>query len=147
VSQIIAEFTHDFLDMRGLTCAMILKEDDSYIGTCGYGTVEINHRGKIGFDLSKELWGTGLMMEALSAIIGYRFKTLNLARVEAHTYSNNVRAVRLLDKLGFELDSVSEDSSYFSLLKESWKGVCSIEINLMGCLTSRWMRPGKRRDL
>jgi RimJ/RimL family protein N-acetyltransferase len=31
-----------------------------------------------------------------------------------------MRAIRLLEKLGFQLDKVSEDSHYYSMSKESW---------------------------
>ncbi len=66
------------------------------------------------------------MTEGLTAIIDYGFEALNRLKVEAHTNSNNTRAIRLLEKLGFQLDNVSEDSHYmgaetlFSLSKEDW---------------------------
>jgi ribosomal-protein-alanine N-acetyltransferase len=120
VDQIIAEFNRDFLQMKGLTWSMTLKENGTCIGTCGYGDVEISDWGEIGFDLAKEQWGKGLMAEGLTAIIDYGFEALNLSKVEAHTYSNNLRAIRLLENLGFQLDNVKEDSSYFSLSKEDW---------------------------
>ena len=121
VDQIIAEFQGDFLRKTGLTWAMILKENSTCIGTCGYGDVEINNRGEIGFDLAKEHWGKGLMGEGLTSIIEYGFKALDLTSVEAHTYSNNSRAIALLKKLGFHLDDTNEDSSYFTLSRESWR--------------------------
>ncbi len=120
VTQIIDEFNRDFMLGKGLTWATILKENATCIGTCGYSDVEGSGRGEIGFDLAKEQWGKGLMTEALTAIIEYGFEALNLFRVEAHTYSNNTRAIRLLEKLGFQVENVSEDSHYFSLSKEAW---------------------------
>ena len=121
VNQIIAEFQGDFLRKTGLTWAMILKENNTCIGTCGYGDVEINNHGEIGFDLAKEHWGKGLMVEGLTSIIDYGFEGLNLTSVEAHTYSNNLRAIFLLKKLGFHLDNITEDSSYFILSRASWR--------------------------
>jgi ribosomal-protein-alanine N-acetyltransferase len=120
VTRIIAEFNRDFLQREGLTWAMTLRETGTFIGTCGFGDVEIDDRGEIGFDLAKEFWGQGLMAEGLAAIIGYGFEVLNLSRVAAHTYSNNVRSIRLLEKLGFQLEKVSDDSSHFSLSREAW---------------------------
>jgi ribosomal-protein-alanine N-acetyltransferase len=120
VTQIIDEFSRDFRQGKGLTWAIILKENATCIGTCGYGDVESGGRGEIGFDLAKEHWGKGLMTEALTAIIDYGFEALNLFRVEAHTYSSNTRAIRLLEKLGFQVDKVSEDSHYFCLSRDAW---------------------------
>ena len=120
VTQIIAEFKRDFTGGKGLTWAIILKENEACIGTCGYGDLAFGERGEIGFDLAKEQWGKGLMAEALKAIIDYGYETLHLLKVEAHSYSNNMRAIRLLEKLGFQLDKVSEDSHYYSMSKESW---------------------------
>jgi ribosomal-protein-alanine N-acetyltransferase len=120
VTQIIDEFNREFVQGKGLTWAIILKESGTCIGTCGYGEVESGDRGEIGFDLAKEQWGKGLMTEGITAIIDYGFEALNLLKVEAHTYSNNTRAIRLLEKLGFQLDNVSEDSHCFSLSKEDW---------------------------
>jgi ribosomal-protein-alanine N-acetyltransferase len=120
VTEIIDEFNRDFSQRKGLTWAMTLKETGTCVGTCGYGDVGIGDRGEIGFDLAKEQWGKGLMAEGLAAIIDYGFEALNLSKVEAHTYSNNMRSIRLLEKLGFQLDKVSEDSSYFSLSREAW---------------------------
>lgn len=120
VTQIIYEFNREFVQGKGLTWAIILKETGTCIGTCGYGDVGSGDRGEIGFDLATGLWGKGLMTEGLTAIIDYGFEVLNLLRVEAHTYSHNTRAIRLLEKLGFQLDNVSEDSHYYSLSKEDW---------------------------
>jgi len=119
-TQIIDAFNHEFEQGQGITWAMILKGNGSCIGTCGYGDVRIADRGEIGFDLAKEQWGRGLMTEGLTAIIDYGFEALGLRQVEAHTYSDNARAKRLLEKLGFQLDTVSEDSHCFSLSKQDW---------------------------
>lgn len=118
--QIINQFAHEFMQGQGLTWAIILKNNGKCIGTCGYGEVVIGERGEIGFDLAKEQWSRGLMTEALTATINYGFEVLNLAKVEAHTYSDNARAVHLLEKLNFKLDNVLENESYFSLSKEGW---------------------------
>lgn len=114
-TQIIDAFIKEFEQGQGITWAITLKESRAYIGTCGYGDLEIADQGEIGFDLAKAQWGRGLMAEALTAIIEYGFEVLSLRQIEAHTYSHNTRARRLLEKLGFQLGTVSEDSHYFAL--------------------------------
>jgi ribosomal-protein-alanine N-acetyltransferase len=115
VDEIIRAFGAEFEQGEGLTWAMVLKGSDEFVGTCGYGEVEVGSRGEIGFDLAKDHWGQGLMSEALDAIVAYGFDILGLDRVEAHTYSTNARAIRLLERLGFQLERVGDDSHYFAL--------------------------------
>ena len=116
--EIIQEFINEFEQGKGLTWAITLKGSNEFVGTCGYGEVEIGSDGEIGFDLAKEHWGKGLMSEALSAIIDYGFQRCGLGKVEAHTYSTNSRAIRLLRNLGFQLEDVRDDSHYFALFEK-----------------------------
>jgi ribosomal-protein-alanine N-acetyltransferase len=113
--EFITAFRDEFKNGEGLTWAVTLKSSDRCLGTCGYGDLEIGERGEIGFDLAKEHWGKGLMSEALAPIIGYGFDVLGLKKVEAHSYSTNERAVHLLEKMGFQLEKISEDSHYYSI--------------------------------
>jgi ribosomal-protein-alanine N-acetyltransferase len=114
---IIQAFTDEFEQGTGLTWAIALKESDEFVGTCGYGEVEIGSCGEIGFDLAKEHWGKGLMSEALSSVIEYGFDLLRLDKIEAHTYATNARAIHLLRNLGFSLEDIRDNSFYFSLCK------------------------------
>jgi len=117
-TQFIDQFKSEFKQGKGITWAIVLQENSECIGTCGYGDVEFGARGEIGFDLAKDYWGKGFMSESLIAIIDYGFSVLKLSKVEAHTYSNNARAKHLLEKLGFQLNTVSEYSHYYFLFKE-----------------------------
>jgi ribosomal-protein-alanine N-acetyltransferase len=117
VMEFIKDFHSEFLQGKGITWAIELKEINQCIGTCGFGDVTLGDRGEIGFDLAQDYWGKGLMSEALAAVIDYAFIELNLSMIEAHTYSNNFRARHLLKKLGFQLDKVSSDSHLYFLLK------------------------------
>lgn len=108
-------FNAEFEQGKGFTWAIVLKETNTCIGTCGYGFVEIGHQREMGFDMAKEYWGKWIMSESLKAVIDYGFSTLYLLKIEAHTFSENNRARHLLEKLGFKLDHVSEDSHYYFL--------------------------------
>jgi len=110
-------FNNEFKNGKGLTWAIVIKNEAACVGTCGYGDIELGDRGEIGFDLAKEQWGKGLMSEALVPVIDYGFDVLRLSKIEAHSYSANTRAIHLLEKLGFQLDRTSEHSHYFSISK------------------------------
>ena len=110
-------FNEEFNNGKGLTWALVIKDEGACIGTCGYGEIELGARGEIGFDLAKDQWGKGLMSEALDPVIAYGFDVLRMSNIEAHSYSANVRAIHLLEKMGFHLDKISGDSHYFSISK------------------------------
>ena len=118
VIEIITAFRIEFKSSKGLTWAIALKKDGKCVGTCGYGDIDLGQRGEIGFDLAKEHWGKGLMSEALAPVITYGFDVLRLSKVEAHSYSTNTRAIKLLEKLGFQLVKISEDSHYYSISQD-----------------------------
>lgn len=111
-------FNSEFEQREGITWAIEMKENHECVGTCSIEGIEIGGEGEIGFDLAKEYWGKGIMSESLIAIIDYGFTVLKLSRIDAHTYSTNIKAKHLLEKLGFQLDKVSEDSNYYSLIME-----------------------------
>ena len=76
------------------------------IGTCGYHCWEQGEfsKAEIGYDLSKNYWGKGLMQEAIRPILDFGFETMGLSMVEAEVEKENARSITLLKKLGFTLD-------------------------------------------
>ena len=117
-ARFIEAFKAEFRQGEAITWAVTLKSTDEFIGTCSY-MFEANSCAEIGYDLSKAHWGKGLMSEALRAIIQYGFDRLGLRRVKADTLSENTRSVKLLDRLGFQLEEVRDKSHFFSLQRQN----------------------------
>jgi ribosomal-protein-alanine N-acetyltransferase len=128
---IINSFNDRYKKNNGMAWAIILKEDESSIGTCSYEKIDNHNRsGEIGYDLLKKYWGHGFMAEALSAIIDYGFESLRLNRIEAHTAAINSASRNLLRRLGFFEEGIFRESSFFrgefrddcqySLLRREW---------------------------
>ncbi|MFH1311966.1 MAG: GNAT family N-acetyltransferase [Candidatus Eisenbacteria bacterium] len=115
--QVIHEFIKKTAEGTGLAWAILLKDSGEFLGTCSYESLDANRHGEIGFDLAKKHWGHGYMAEALGAIITHGFAILDLARIEAHTYSRNSRARRVLERVGFKVGSVTEDSHCYTLAR------------------------------
>ena len=101
------------------------------IGTCGYYDWNRTMRkAEIGYDLDPAYWGSGIMTEALQAILKYGFERLNLNRIQAIIDSKNTRSIKLVERLGFKNEGVFRQNSYFkgqfrddavfSLLKHEW---------------------------
>ena len=61
---------------------------------------------EIGFALSKDYWGQGLMPEALRAVMDYLFDVVGLNRVAACHDANNPKSGRVMEKAGMKLEGI-----------------------------------------
>lgn len=86
---------------------------------------------EIGYALSEDYWGKGLMTEACRAVIDYSFKEFDLTLIAIRTSSINKRSQSVIDKCGFTYegtlrrayhiyDGTDRDSRIYSLLREEW---------------------------
>ena len=93
------------------TFAIVLKENNKVIGSLGiekYGledklTEFDGYRGReIGFVLSKDYWGRGLMPEAVGAIVNFLFDELDFDFLLCGYYNFNVQSKKVQEKCGFK---------------------------------------------
>lgn len=101
---------NDFID-NDKTFALVLKSNGKVIGSLGieqYGLEEklsefFDYKGReIGYVLSKEYWGNGLMTEAVKAVIAYLFEEAGLDFLLCGHYDFNHRSKRVQEKCGFK---------------------------------------------
>ena len=92
------------------TFALVYKENNKVIGSLGierYGSEDklsefFDYRGReIGYVLSKDYWGRGLMTEAMKAVIDYLFNVLDFDFLLCGRYDVNNRSGRVQEKCGF----------------------------------------------
>ncbi len=92
------------------TFALIYKENNKVIGSLGiekYGLEEklsefFDYNGRsIGYVLSKDYWGKGLMPEAVKVVIDYLFNVLNYDFLLCSHYDFNTQSKRVQQKCGF----------------------------------------------
>lgn len=57
---------------------------------------------EIGYALSKDYWGQGLMTEAVQAVIRYLFDVVKLDFIIAGCFDWNYRSARVIEKCGFQ---------------------------------------------
>ena len=90
--------------------AICLKENNKVIGSIGiekYGLEDAltefkNYRGReLGYVLSKDYWGKGLMPEAVNAVIEYLFNELDYDFLLCGYYNFNERSKQVQTKCGF----------------------------------------------
>jgi len=75
---------------------------------------------EIGFSIDRLLSGRGLMLEALSATIGWLFMRYGFQRITARCVSGNERSLRVLDILGFKSEGYERQAIW---LQEQWHDV------------------------
>ena len=91
-----------------------------------------HHRAEIGYALHPDLWGQGLMSEAVAATLRYGFQQIGLHSVEAAVTPDNVASIHVLERSGFKLEGrftenfrangVFMDSLVYSLLSPERSG-------------------------
>src|SRR3989344_5118547 len=87
-----------------LLFGIFLKEKDIHIGTIKLEPIDaVNKKATVAIMLGdKQQWGQGLAREALSLLIDYCFKDLQLAEVNLGVVAQNEAAVQTYVKLGFK---------------------------------------------
>lgn len=101
-------------DARGYgQLAVERKEDGAFLGRCGLlvwdpetwtitekadGPLEV----EVGYLLGREHWGNGYATEAATAVRDWALSELGLERLICLIYPDNVRSIRVAEKLGME---------------------------------------------
>ena len=126
---LIARRQADYAERRTLRWCITRGDDDRAIGSCGFHSFG-EGRAEVGYILSREYWGQGIMPEALAAILSYGFTEMELHRIEAIIDISNERSKNLLLKLGFTYEGNLRqrypfggqflDEHYFGLLRDEW---------------------------
>lgn len=107
------------------------KSNDVLIGSVGVGIYETNAQGGLGYELARPYWHRGIMSEALTLVIRFSFRTLNLNRLQALVMPGNEASSGLLRKLGFTEEGLLREFAFFkgryqdlycfSLLRREWE--------------------------
>lgn len=84
--------------------AIVWKENNKVIGSLGLHIDQLRSADNVkslGYVLSEDYWGRGIITEAAKAILNYAFTELNLTMVTVHHYPYNHRSKRVIEKCGF----------------------------------------------
>ena len=102
-----------YADGAELRWGITLKPNPTVIGMCGFNYwVRHDRRASIGYDLSRQYWGQGLMTEAVRAMVNFGFTRMNLNRIEADADGRNLASARVLHKAGFHDEGVQYEQFY-----------------------------------
>jgi [ribosomal protein S5]-alanine N-acetyltransferase len=111
--------------------AIVFRDDNRVIGTGGFlFWDQVANRSEIGYAMSREYWGRGLMSEAVPEMLRFGFERMALNRIEARCNKRNTGSMRVLEKSGFKLEGTLRESFVqkgelsdlllFSILRREW---------------------------
>ncbi|MCD5323376.1 MULTISPECIES: GNAT family N-acetyltransferase [Pontibacillus] len=102
-------------DSNRIDLLICQQEDEKPIGDMAILEIDqLNRKALVRVSLFvKETWGGGLGTEALSLLIDYGFRQLNLNRIGLDVFSYNTRAIRSYEKLGFVKEGQIRDALYY----------------------------------
>jgi ribosomal-protein-serine acetyltransferase len=113
---------------------MAIASDAQIIGVVGFHGVDWQNRAtSVGYWLSEEEEGRGIMTQAVAALVGHAFSRWRLNRVEIRADVRNTRSRAVPGRLGFREegtlreayrvsgDRYSDDVVY-SMLASDWPG-------------------------
>lgn len=113
--QRIEGYIKAFKEEKGITWAIFEKENNTIIGDFAIHHIDKqNARGEIGYILHPNFWGKGYMTEALTTLINFGFKDLNLHSFSANVNLENVNSKTLLLKFGFKLEALFRENFYYN---------------------------------
>ena len=108
------------------------KETGRIIGALGFVQVEtVNSCASIGYVLSRDFWGMGIMTEAVGRLIRFGFEEMGLNRIEAVHVPENEGSGRVMQKAGMNFEGLLKqklfakgrywDVKQYAILKDEWK--------------------------
>lgn len=99
---LLRDFQRTYDAHEAIMWAIAVKGSADACGIVGYWRIMAeHHRAEIGYFLDPDLWGQGLMTEAVKAVLDFGFGTLELHSVEAATHPGNTSSMHVLEHTGF----------------------------------------------
>jgi len=98
--------------------AIRIGGDQRIAGDVGFGSIDPrNRRAELGYHLSPDFWGQGVMVRAAHALINWALED-RFHRIEATVMEGNRRSERVLEKLGFQREATLRD---YKLVRGEWR--------------------------
>lgn len=119
------------------TFAVVDKPSGKVIGSAGFvgrhQTLLPGPDDEIGYALSPEYWGRGLMPEAVEELLRYGFEELGFCSIWCNHWNQNQKSRRVIEKCGFryrftektweELVGEERTVCFYALTKEEWQSL------------------------
>jgi len=91
-----------------LLLAIVLKDKNRHIGNIKIGPINRVHGfADLGIMIGeKSFWGKGLATDALKLAVTYAFNELNLHKLSAGVYADNIGSIKAFKKSGFSVEGI-----------------------------------------
>lgn len=110
--------------------------EDRYLGRAGFEVTRPAHReAMVWFQLRRELWGQGLVTEALIAVLDFAFDEVGVHRCFGDCDPRNVGSARVMEKVGMKREAHLRenwwlkgewcDSWIYGVLEDEWRAARS----------------------
>jgi ribosomal-protein-alanine N-acetyltransferase len=110
---LIHQLQAEYAAHQAVHWAITSPGDPHVLGLTGLAAWDKYHsRAELGYDLRRDHWSRGLATDAAREVLTFGFTRLDLHRVEAHTIADNHASIRLLQRLGFQLEGVRRAHSW-----------------------------------
>jgi ribosomal-protein-alanine N-acetyltransferase len=98
----------DFIVDKEPVTYFVIAVDDEVVGGIGLDFRQDVYRKAplLGYWLSEEYWGSGIMTEAVQLVVGYAFANFDIVKLQAGVFSNNPKSMRVLEKAGFVREGI-----------------------------------------
>jgi ribosomal-protein-serine acetyltransferase len=108
-----------------------IRFNGNLVGMIGLHYIDWKNKAtSIGYFLSEEAQGNGIITRSINALLIYLFKEMGLYRIEIQCAANNTKSIAIPKKLGFVQEGIKRDGQWlydhyedlitFSLLKKDW---------------------------
>jgi len=111
--------------------AVTLRESGRLIGGVGLRIVEQHQQAELGYWLGVPYWGRGYGTEAAQEMLRYGFEELNLHRIFATHFKDNLASGKILKKIGMRYEGCQRghfrkwdrfvDLELYGMLREDWR--------------------------
>lgn len=117
--------------LNGMGYEAGIYSNDKIIGMCGIRINKTDDRGEIGYWLSEEYTGKGIMTKIVLEVINSGFRAYGLNKITIKCVDTNMKSQAIPKRLGFKFDGIERqhqklrgeyrDLYVFSLLRSEWK--------------------------
>ncbi|MDR2084211.1 MAG: GNAT family N-acetyltransferase [Bacteroidales bacterium] len=89
--------------------------DEQFVGLIAFKEIDfLNKRTEIGYWLSADYQGKGIITESVEKMIDYAFETLNLNRIQIKCAVGNIKSINIPKRLGFKFEGIERDGEFYS---------------------------------
>lgn len=134
----IKQSLYDYADSKSLVCAMVLAGE--LVGNISFHNIDTQLKKlEIGYWLSRDHQGKGLVSKCLTKMIEIAFTELQMEKIEIFVAVENHPSRKVCHRLGFELEGVITsaeqlndrmyDHAAYALSRSDWLGAKSYSVD------------------